>query len=382
MNEFQIDLENSFHGFDQKFWPIKEKLINFNKCPICKSDDIDDVVSLEGQKTSFSLKVGLCKSCCTLFYRSIPSEGFFKEYYENKWKKKRNTPKANFKIATILELLFPQKKNMSILDVGTGNGSMITGLEQKGFTNIEGCEPNKNSYLEAKKKGLIIKLGDYKKINFKKKFDIIYSNHVMEHVIDPLNFLDWKIKQLKKNGLIIINVPNAVFEPTMEQIFFFSHLFSFSTHTFFYLSQKYKMNIFFWKSNYHDEISVILSKKKFSNFKVNDFYFFKKTVNLPKLLKKKINNDLKFKLNILPLNRTVEKTEQNFNFFNALLFYMLIFIVKNNSFGTRVRFFLIKVFNYLSSKYRIYDFGFLKIDEIKKKNYLSFVFKDYINLIG
>ena len=84
----------------------------------------------------------------------------------------------------------------------------------------------------------------------------------------------------------------------------------------------------------------------------------------------------------MPLNRTVEKTEQNFNFFNALLFYMLIFIVKNNSFGTRVRFFLIKVFNYLSSKYRIYDFGFLKIDEIKKKNYLSFVFKDYINLIG
>ena len=63
--------------------------------------------------------------------------------------------------------------------------------------------------------------------------------------------------------------------------------------------------------------------------------FFEKTVNLPKILKKKINNDLKFKLNILPLNRTVEKTEQNFNFFNALLFYMLIFIVKNNSFGTR-----------------------------------------------
>ena len=98
MSEFQIDLENSFHGFDQKFWPIKEKLINFNKCPICKSDDIDDVVSLEGQKTSFSLKVGLCKSCCTLFYRSIPSEGFFKEYYENKWKKRETHLKLTLKL--------------------------------------------------------------------------------------------------------------------------------------------------------------------------------------------------------------------------------------------------------------------------------------------
>ena len=58
--------------------------------------------------------------------------------------------------------------------------------------------------------------------------------------MDPVNFLEWKINNLKRTGLIIINVPNAILEPTMEQIFFISHLFSFSKHTFFYLSQNIK----------------------------------------------------------------------------------------------------------------------------------------------
>ena len=77
---------------------------------------------------------------------------FLKNIMKINGKKRETHLKLTLKLVTILELLFSQKKNMSILDVGTGNGSMITGLEQKGFTNIEGCEPNKSSYLEAKKR--------------------------------------------------------------------------------------------------------------------------------------------------------------------------------------------------------------------------------------
>ena len=109
----------------------------------------------------------------------------------------------------------------------------------------------------------------------------------------------------------------------------------------FNLSQKYKMNIFFWKSNYHDEISVILSKKKFSNFKVNDFYFFKKTVNLPTLLKKKINNDLKFQLSEITRERIFKFTNQevpysakiktSFETYENLVKVSQIILVKKNS---------------------------------------------------
>ena len=41
-----------------------------------------------------------------------------------------------------------------------------------------------------------------------KKFDIITAFDVIEHVLDPLNFLRKLKKKLKKNGIIFVYTPN------------------------------------------------------------------------------------------------------------------------------------------------------------------------------
>lgn len=103
------------------------------------------------------------------------------------------------------------KKNGTVLDVGCSSGILLSLLKHKGF-DVYGLEPNKEAFSLARKK---LKKNIYNKklidlsINRKNKFDCIIYNHVLEH-IENINeeFLQIK-KVLKKNGILIIGVPNT-----------------------------------------------------------------------------------------------------------------------------------------------------------------------------
>lgn len=103
------------------------------------------------------------------------------------------------------------KPNGKTIDVGCSSGILLSLLKRKGF-DVYGLEPNKQAFSLARKK---LKKNIYNKklidlsINRKNKFDCIIYNHVLEH-IENINeeFLHIK-KALKKNGVLIIGVPNT-----------------------------------------------------------------------------------------------------------------------------------------------------------------------------
>ncbi|MBI4973672.1 class I SAM-dependent methyltransferase [Candidatus Roizmanbacteria bacterium] len=99
----------------------------------------------------------------------------------------------------------------SVLDVGCSSGILLSLLKRKGF-DVWGLEPNKQAFLYAKK---ILKnnisndtLSSYLKKQ-KMKFDCIIYNHVLEHIEDVNAELSLIKRALKKNGVLIIGVPNT-----------------------------------------------------------------------------------------------------------------------------------------------------------------------------
>jgi len=99
------------------------------------------------------------------------------------------------------------KKNFDVLEVGCGRGFFLKSIEDMIKSGI-GLELNpfaiKDKVTSFPVKS--IKIGDINKEG--RKFDVICSFQVLEHLIQPKIFLQNCIKLLKPKGLLIISTPN------------------------------------------------------------------------------------------------------------------------------------------------------------------------------
>lgn len=102
-----------------------------------------------------------------------------------------------------IEKKFPQKGR--ILDIGAGTGDFLYEAQKRGW-RINGIEPNPDARGRALEKGVGLSIDS---TNFKsEKFDVITMWHVLEHVPDLKSQIIEIEHLLKKNGLLIIAVPN------------------------------------------------------------------------------------------------------------------------------------------------------------------------------
>ena len=92
-------------------------------------------------------------------------------------------------------------KDHLVLDIGCGGGLFLSKLKnEKRF----GLEPNKLCHSQLKKEGIEI-LNNLSEL--KCKMDTITMFHVLEHVSEPIEFIENILKHLKTGGQLIISVP-------------------------------------------------------------------------------------------------------------------------------------------------------------------------------
>jgi SAM-dependent methyltransferase len=105
-------------------------------------------------------------------------------------------------LARVLKRL---NKNSKILDIGCGNGFVMSLLKKKGFKNVFGVEPSKDSvkHLAPGITKKHMKVGLFgKKLFPKGYFDLICFFQVFDHLTDPNKFLRDAGFNLRKGGYV------------------------------------------------------------------------------------------------------------------------------------------------------------------------------------
>lgn len=106
--------------------------------------------------------------------------------------------------------IISQKKNPAILEIGCGNGFILSALQKKGYARIYGIEPSKKASSQA---DLSIRAritrGIIKKDSFPaQSFDYILCFQTFDHISDPNQFLTTCRVLLKKRGIIVLFLHN------------------------------------------------------------------------------------------------------------------------------------------------------------------------------
>lgn len=107
------------------------------------------------------------------------------------------------------------KKNKTILDVGCGTGSFMYVFNQNKDYEITGVDIYMPSAREARRTGIYKKVmvQDIRKLNFKNKsFDVVVSNHVIEHLNKQDGFRMLKNMENIAKSKVIVVTPMGEFE--------------------------------------------------------------------------------------------------------------------------------------------------------------------------
>ena len=123
---------------------------------------------------------------------------------------------AEFGFNRIRRYCLTLEAGSKILEVGSGPAVLLHKL-QENFPNLkfEGIEPDKSSYEGAKYKSTlentIIHNVHYEHFETEKKFDLIFSINVFEHLRDWKDFINKTATWLQPDGLCVLLCPNYSF---------------------------------------------------------------------------------------------------------------------------------------------------------------------------
>jgi SAM-dependent methyltransferase len=239
-------------------------------------------MSSDGQTVNIEILKEECQNCGTVRSSDI---SFLTDFYNNFYKLniKNNDPqyvyneesmfKSQMHFEWIEKLVGERIKDAnSMIEIGCGSGNLLNLFDVK---NKHGIEPSKEAAEHAFKIANVRNIS-YEDILDQEKYDLILSTCVIEHTIDPNDFLkkNWNIA--KENSLIIIGVP--IQDSESFDVYFLDHLHHFTTKQFIYLCQKNGFEVEKYEVGYKciTTIGYFVLRKRTS---ISDVLAYEKNIN-------------------------------------------------------------------------------------------------------
>ncbi len=188
----------------------------------------------------------LCPRCGLVF---IPKEkietdqsyyekdGYFKKSPNlslRKWLVSRSLliAQAKERIATMQSIHKINFNNLRVLDDGCGYGEILFYLKKKYGCLVHGIEASQEIAIRGQEMfNINIEQATLEKSSSMNNYDLILCNHTLEHIENPILFLDMLKSRLSKNGILYIEVPN-ILKPTggysLKKFLYYEHLYNFS----------------------------------------------------------------------------------------------------------------------------------------------------------
>lgn len=189
--------------------------MEINNCPICNINQIKLSRFKQSGDCGNIFTIKKCKKCKVFFTNHFISNEELKLHYSNHYYSKDLSRLKGF-FEDFIPLRWLQRKSNverfkpagKILDIGCGNGKFLLSLKKDKW-EIHGVELTEESAKLALQQSVKVHIGDILKLDlFDEYFDVITMWHVFEHIRDPQTLLRKIYSWLKRDGLLVIAVPN------------------------------------------------------------------------------------------------------------------------------------------------------------------------------
>ena len=190
--------------------------MNTFKCPICSAGSFTKKAEYKASSQIFANRhIVRCNQCHTLMVHPLPVKHQLDHYYNAYWKQEtieEMLPLFEAQAAARFEFLrpfMPEEEALRVLDIGAGFG-LIHGIMQKAagrditYDAVE-IDPLAVHYLRTHIMPRVIfdRLEDVRD-----SYQIILLSHFIEHVANPVHFLDNLTRHIHSKGILFIEVPN------------------------------------------------------------------------------------------------------------------------------------------------------------------------------
>jgi SAM-dependent methyltransferase len=141
---------------------------------------------------------------------NLYSEAYFEDQYDRGVEP--NTPEFQKKLSlktSHVRFFRSIKPKGRVLDIGCGNGYFLAACEEKGY-EVQGIDVSPWAAQYASHKlGLLVDTGEVEGMDLPpQSFDIVTMWHFLEHTHDPNRVLSRARSWLKRDGILIVEVPN------------------------------------------------------------------------------------------------------------------------------------------------------------------------------
>lgn len=208
-------------------------------CSICQSNNTASITTSmtyamrsDGLLLNEPLAKVHCFNCGVLLGRNNqPEQAYLRSSGNSEFDLKRHQAVANG-IANLLETSSKQsilstlcKSDARVLEIGGANFATALALKKlKPHLQITSIEPSPEQVPETNDIDIIIDTFSTK--HFKHKFDIIFSNNVIEHIADTRAFLKQCREMIEPSGCLIVCCPAHT--PASNELLFSDHLYHFT----------------------------------------------------------------------------------------------------------------------------------------------------------
>jgi predicted SAM-dependent methyltransferase len=261
-------------------------MFHYKSCPVCGSERFSKKLTCKDHTVSGEFFfISGCADCTFLFTNPIPEVSKLGDYYKSEdYISHSNTTRGlvsrlyklvrNRAIRQKLALVESFVSRGTLLDYGCGTGSFLTYAGGKRWKAV-GLEPSETARKVARESGSLVYTSRHEAQLESGSVDAITLWHVLEHVPDLHDTLNWFYKILKETGVLVIAVPNhKSFDAEFYQESWAAydvprHLYHFSKTSISLLLRNHKFKLEAVKPMTYDAYYVSLLSEKYKNGKTN-----------------------------------------------------------------------------------------------------------------